>query len=194
MYKCKSSRRQPGWQLALATLLTISLMGSAAFAILQSQQDKLTGNTIETATANLQISTDGTTYQTAQTGFNFSNVVPGGAAVPQSGYSFWLKNIGGTPLALKIAVTTTPTITGNIDLSKVSVILTPVSGGVAQTFSLDALMTAGAGAGTAITAPAQLFVGNTSQFTLKVSMAADAVSGTGATLGNIDFAFSGIAQ
>ena len=46
MYKCKSSRRQPGWQLALATLLTISLMGSAAFAILQSQQDKLTGSVI----------------------------------------------------------------------------------------------------------------------------------------------------
>src|SRR5438309_2343932 len=101
----------------------VIVVSGVTFAALQSQQDKLTGNTIETATANLQLSTDGSNYATSQAGFDFSNIVPGGQAVPQSGYNVYLKNSGGTPLALKLAVSSTPSNPSNVDLNKVNVIL-----------------------------------------------------------------------
>jgi hypothetical protein len=172
--------------------LLVLLGGGFAYALLHSQA-KLTGNSIETATANLQISTDGSQYQTARIGFDFAGVIPGGAAVPQSGHSFFLKNTGDTPLGLKLAVSGTPTNSGNIDLSKVTIILTQVSTGTSQSFSLESLISANANGGVSITVPSQIFVGNTQSFTLKASMAADAITGNSAALGNIDFAFNGIA-
>src|SRR4051794_22881330 len=85
----------------------IVIVSGVTFAALQSQQDTLTGNTIQTATANLQLSTDGTSYNNSHAGFDFTNIVPGGAAMPTAGYGFYLKNGGGTPLTLKLAVTST---------------------------------------------------------------------------------------
>ena len=87
--------------IAGAALVIVS---GVTFAILQSQQIKLTGNTIQTATANLVLSPDGVNYSSSQTGFTFSNLVPGGSAMPTCGYTFYLKNTGGTPLALKFAL------------------------------------------------------------------------------------------
>src|SRR5665213_3201719 len=52
------------------------VVSGVTFATLQSQQVKLTGNTIQTATANLQISPDGIAYSGSQQGFAFSNLVP----------------------------------------------------------------------------------------------------------------------
>jgi hypothetical protein len=55
----------------VAVLLVI--VSGVTFAALQSQQDTLTGNTIQTATANLQLSTDGVNFTNSQAGFNFNN-------------------------------------------------------------------------------------------------------------------------
>jgi hypothetical protein len=177
--------------LAIIAAVLVSAAG-VSYAALQSQPIKLTGNTIETATANLQVSTDGTDFATSLPGFDFANLVPGGAAVPAGGYSFTLKNGGAISLNLKLAVSSTPSNPANVDLSKVNVILTPV-GSAPQSFSLQALMTANAGGGVALSAPAQLFAGTRQLFTVQVLMAVDALSGSSASLGNIDFAFTGVA-
>ncbi|HTB48600.1 MAG TPA: hypothetical protein VK712_00795 [Verrucomicrobiae bacterium] len=172
----------------------IILVSGVTFAALQSQQIKLTGNTIETATASLLISSDGINYAASQGGFDFSNLIPGGPAAPQAGYSFFLKNGGGAPLALKLAVSSSPSNPDAVDLSKVNVILTPASGGTAQSFTLASLIASNTTGGSPITAPSELFVGNTTHLTLQVSMAADAIIGSNASLGNIDFAFTGQAM
>ncbi len=173
---------------------TIALVSGVTFAALQSQQDVLTGNTIETATANLQLSTDGTTYGDSHTGFNFNNLVPGGAAMPVAGNSFYLKNGGGTALALKLAINSTPTNPNGVDLSKVTVLLTTVGSGTsAQGFSLQSLIAAAASGGLAINGT-NLASASSQQYKLQIQMTSDAVTGSSASLGNIDFALSGIAQ
>jgi hypothetical protein len=177
--------------IAIATL-TVGLTGSAAFAVLQSQ-NTLTGNTISTATANLQLSIDGTTYTTSKVGFDFNNIVPGGSAVPTTGYSFYLKNAGGTPLGIKFAVAGTPSNPNGVDLSKVNIILTTVASGTSPaSYSLQSLLSANGGGVTIL--PASLAVGISQQYKLQVSMDADAVTGSSASLGNIDFVFTGTAQ
>jgi hypothetical protein len=181
----KALRRAIG--VAAAAVVVVS---GVAFAVLQSQQDVLAGNTIETATANLQLSTDGVAYGNSHAGFDFSGLIPGGSAQPAAGYMVYLKNSGNAPLALKLAVSSTPSNPANVDLNKVNIILTPVSG-TPQSFTLQSLMSAGNSGGAAITSPGQLFIGNTTHFTIQVSMAADAITGSGAALGSIDFAFSG---
>ncbi len=174
----------------LATAAVAITLTGVTFAILQSQQIKLTGNTIQTATANLQISADGVSYANSQAGFTFSNLVPGGSPTPVGGRSFFLKNAGGAPLTLKLALTSPVSNPDNVDLSKVSVIVTP-SVGTPQTFSLSALIAAANGGGLSLTSPSQLNPNVAQQFTIQAQMAADAVSGSSATLGNIDLAFTG---
>lgn len=180
---------------ALGVMATVVIVaGGVTFAALQSQQDTLTGNTIQTATANLQLSTDGANYGDSLPGFNFSDLIPGGPAVPTAGYSIYLKNSGGTALALKLAVSSVPANPDNVDLSKVNVLLTTVgSTAGAQSFSLSSLMAAGASGGLEITG-GNLGSGTVQQYKLQVSMAGDAFSGGSATLSNIDLAFSGLAQ
>lgn len=175
-------------------IVVIAAVSGVTFAALQSQQAKLTGNTIETATANLQLSTDGSTFGASQTGFDFNNLVPGGQPVPQFGQNIYLKNSGGTPLQLKLAITTTPSNPSNVDLSKVNLLLTLRDNPTPQIFSLQSLITASASGGAIITAPATLAAGSTAQYSLQIAMAGDAFSGSSASLGNIDLAFSGLAQ
>lgn len=189
------NRRRLLMRSMFVIVLAIIAVSGVTYAVLQSQQVKLTGNVIETATANLQIGPDGNTYSsTPQSGFAFQNIIPGGQAVPTNGYVFYLKNAGATGLALKFAVTTTPSNPNNVDLSKVNVILTPGGGGSPQSFTLAALIAANATGGLAVTTPTTLLAGAAHQYSLQVSMAADAFSGSNASLGNIDFAFSGVAQ
>lgn len=172
----------------IAAVLVI--VSGITFAALQSQQDTLAGNTIETATANLQLSTDGTSYGNSRAGFDFNNLVPGGQPVPIAGYPVYLKNNGGTPLALKMAVTSVPTNPDNVDLSKVNVLVTLVGSSTgAQSFSLQSLTGNGG-----VALPFGNLAANTSQqFKLQASMASDAVNGSFASLGNIDVSFTGTA-
>lgn len=172
----------------------VVIVSGVTFAALQSQQAKLTGNTIQTATANLQISSDGSTYGNTQAGFSFDNLVPGGQAVPASGYTLYLKNMGGTPLALKFAVSGSPTNPDAVDLTKVHVIVTPVGGGSPQNFTLQSLLSGYATGGQALLSPSALLPGQTVQYVIQVSMDTDAVTGPGATISTVDFSFSGLAQ
>jgi hypothetical protein len=178
---------------AVLALVIIAVSG-VTFAALQSQQVKFQGNTIETATANLQLSPDGNTYTTSQTGFDFGNIVPGGRAVPNNGYGFFLKNAGATPLVLRFSVSSTPSNPDDVDLSKVNVILTPTGAGSPQSFTLASLISANSTGGQTINTPPELLPSVAYQYSLQVSMATDAIDGPSASLGNIDFAFNGLAQ
>jgi hypothetical protein len=191
----KKSRRLRGLKRSIitATLLT-GLAGGATFAALQSQQDTLTGNIISTANANLGLSIDGTVYTSSSAGFEFDNIVPGGSAQPTTGYPFYLRNNGGTPLDIKFYVSSTPSNPSGVNLAKVNVVLTTVGSGQSpQSFSLQSLMDAKTTGGINVSAAA-INPGFNQQYKLQISMASDAVVQSSATLGNIDFAFTGTAQ
>jgi hypothetical protein len=190
--------RTPHHVRSFIRLIGVSLavtvaVGGVTFAALQSQQAKLTGNTIQTAVANLQISSDGVTYSNSQTGFAFANLIPGGPATPATGYTFFLKNAGGTPLALKLAASSAPGNPNGVDLTKVHVILTPASGGQPESFTLQSLLDNAATGGDALTSPAALFSGNSQQFSIQVVMDSDAVAGSSAIINNLDLSFTGTA-
>ena len=178
----------------LSSTLIVLLGSGVGYAVLKSQQNALTGNTISTASASLQISRDGTSYNYLLPGFDFTDIVPGGSPMPIAGQSFHLKNNGATPLALKLSIKTTPQNPDGADLSKVNVLLTTVGSGTgAQSFSLQNLISSNGSGGLDITG-VNLAPGEARQYKFQVSMAADAINGSSANLSNIDFAFVGIAQ
>ncbi len=172
------------------------LVTGVTFAALQSQQATLTGNSIQTATAGLLIGTasaTSTAYSSSHSGFSFQNVVPGGPAMPTDGNTFYLKNNGTSTLSLKLAVGSTPTNMANVDLAKVSIVLTRVDTGTTQTATLQSLVDGySSGGGFALTDPLAPATTGT-QYKISVSMAADAFTGTNATIGTLDFVFSGTA-
>jgi len=176
----------------LVTALVIMATG-VAYAALQSQQIKLTGNTIQTASANLLLSTDGTTYASTLTGYSFSGLVPGGPAVPAGGQKIYIKNTGNAPLSLRMFVGSTPINPDSVDLSKVSVIITPISGGTAQTATLQSLISSQATGGITLNTPASLASGSSTGYNLSISMTADAINGASASISGIDFIFTGVA-
>lgn len=168
------------------------LVTSVTYAQLQSQQAVLTGNSIQSATADLRIGTSTSTFSATRTGFTFANVVPGGPAMPADGNIFYLKNYGSLPLALKVSIGSTPTNAANIDLNKVSLVLTRVDSGVEQTLSVQQLVDSNTAGGVSVTDT--LAAGTVGQYKLRAIMTADAFSGNGVdtTVGGIDLVFSGI--
>lgn len=193
------SNKRNAWKLlpivrVIAVLSAVGCVTSiVTFAALQSTGNALQGNTIQTASAKLQIGTDGTNFGDSVQGFNFTGIVPGGQPQPQAngGYVVYVKNTGDTTLALSIGIPKMPTTNGVTDLSKVRLLITPVWSGPVptQTIRLSDLV-----AGTvAITDHAQLGTGNIQSFKLQVAMDADAVSGGSASITGLDIAFSGTA-
>lgn len=191
----KKSKRMRGLKRSiLIATLSVGLAGGAAYAVLSSQQNTLTSNTISTATANLQIGLNSTDFNNTHIGFDFNNIVPGGQPVPLTGHPFYLRNAGGTPLSLKFMINSVPTGSSNVDLSKVDILLTTVGSGTPiQSFNLQTLLASSASGGVLI-AGNNLDIGATQQYKLQVSMSSDAVTGSSASLGNIDFAFRGYSQ
>jgi len=181
--------------IKLTGLITalVMLATGVAYAALQSQQVKLTGNTIQTANANLMISSDGTNFSASQPGYSYSGIVPGGLAVPTGGQKVYLKNTGNTAVALKFFVNSTPTNPDIVDLSKVNVIITSTSGGGSQSFTLQALINSQSTGGSALNTPLSLAAGATTSYSISVSMSADAINGSSGTIGSVDFIFTGIA-
>lgn len=169
---------------AVAVLAT-----GVTYAALQSQPASLTGNSISTATADLRIGTSASTFSASRTGFAFGNIVPGAPAAPADGNVFYLKNYGASPLALKAAVSSLPTNTASVDLSKVYLVLSRVDTSASQKLSIASLVSANTGAGIALTD--NLAGGVTAQYKTQISMDDDAFSGTSATIGGIDLVFSG---
>jgi len=182
----KNNDRRPLIRAAALVIAFAALVTGVTFAALQSQQATLTGNSIQSASADLRIGTSASTFASSRTGFNFQDVVPGGPAMPADGFNFWLKNYGSAPLSLKLALGSTPVNTTNVDLTKVSVQVTRVDTNVTQTASLQTLTEP---TGLVLTDP---LASNTAvQYKLRVSMTADAFTGTSATIGGIDLVFSG---
>ncbi|HSX05644.1 MAG TPA: hypothetical protein VLF69_04205 [Candidatus Saccharimonadales bacterium] len=194
-----TTRKRKLWKLlpiarAIAVLSAVGLITTAVtFAAIQSNGNALTGNVIQTATAALQISTNANSgpWSDSTQGFTFSGLVPGGPAQPSSngGYSVFLKNTGTAPLRLMLHVPTPPSAPSTVDLSKVSVLLTPYTGGTTQTMLLSDLI-----AGTVDIANSTIAVSGVGSYRVQVSMASDAVTGNGATISNLDLSFSGTPQ
>lgn len=166
------------------------LVTSVTYATLQSQQAVLTGNTIQSATADLRIGTSASTFSASRTGFSFEGVVPGGPAMPADGYSFYLKNYGTAALSLKVLAGGSLTNTSSVDVTKVKIQLSRIDGGVeqpAQTVDLQTLTSTGL----AINDP--INPSTVTQYKLRVAMDADAFSGASASIGGLDLVFSGAA-
>ncbi len=179
---------------AVAVLAAIAvIVGGVTFATLQSQAAILKGNNIQTATASLQLSSNGTNYSSSLDGYAFSNLIPGGVSVPNNGYPIYLKNVGTVPLALRLSVTSTITNPNNVDLSKVHVILNPTSGGIPQNITLADLISANPTNGIALSQANRITAGQSFAYTIQVSMETDAVSGPTASIDNIDFNFGAVA-
>jgi len=171
----------------------LALCAGITYAALQSQKVSLANNTISTASANLQISTDGTNYGTAGMGFDFTDVEPGGDPAPATGNDFYLKNEGTTSLNLRIALSSQSLDNpDHIDLSKVSVIVTSLGNSVSQQYSLlDLAGYATAGEGSL---NMSLLPGTTGHYRIQVAVSADALpSGTTtqASIGGFNLVFSG---
>lgn len=177
---------------SLVIVAVLAMVGGVTFAALQSQAAVLRGNTIQTATASLQLSADGTHYASTLDGYVFGNLLPGGAASPANGYPISLKNAGTTALALNLSVNGSIDNPDHVDLTKAHVILNPTGGGVSQNITLADLV-ASSGTGVALTNTPRLLSGQSLTYMIQVSLEADAVSGPSATIGNIDFTFGATA-
>lgn len=182
----------PIMKAGIIAVSIVALSGGISFASLTSQ-NRFTGNTIRTATANLKLSSDGgNTYASNQVGYSFDGIVPGGVPVPVNGYDFHVKNFGSTPLALKISVGSGVSNPDNADLTKVHIFVTALNGGSTQNFTLQSLIDSNATGGLNINSPTQLPAGATSGYKLMVTMDIDAVAGASAVISNIDINVNGV--
>lgn len=177
-------------RLSAVVTAVMVIVAGVTFAALQSQAATMKGNTIQTATASLKVSSDGTNYTDTLTGYQFNNLIPGGNAMPTSGYSVYLRNDGTAPVAIKLSAATTISNPDNVDLSKVYITLEPVNFiGTAQKMSLQDLLTDDPAAGVALTGATRLGAGQSLWYYMRVSMDADAVSSPSASIGNLDLKF-----
>lgn len=189
--RTRTATYQPLLRAIMVISSVVILATGVTFAALQSQQAVLAGNSIQTATADLKISTDGTTFTNSRTGFAYSQVIPGAAPTALATSTFYLRNSGTPTLNLAVAVSSTPLNTQNVDLSKVYLIVTREDTPATQKFALSGLIAAYATGGLAITDP--LLGGRTAQYRMQVSMDTDAFSGQEADISGIDLVFKGTA-
>lgn len=173
----------------------MSMVGGVTYAALQSQQLLLKSNSITTPVANLSMSIDNTNFGTTLNGFPFTGLIPGGSAVPSSGWPVYLRNDGTTPLAISISADPTLVNPNNVDLKKVHLILQPAGGGVPQNFLLSDLITANATNGLPLTSQslARLVNNSTTSFTLQIMMDSDAFSGGSAIITGLILVFNATA-
>jgi hypothetical protein len=179
-------------RVAVVVGAVTAIVGGVTFASLQSQQALLKGNTIQTALASLQLSSDGTTFGSSINGYTFYNLIPGGSPAPTNGYPVYLRNVGSTPLGLKLSLAKPITNPDNVDLSKVHLILSPMPSGAPQNIILQDLVSAGSN-GVALTSWPRLVQSQTVSYTMQVSMESDAITAPTATLSDIDLNFGATA-
>jgi len=197
------SKKRKAWKLlpivrVIAVLSAVGVITTVVtFAALQSSGNALQGNTIQTATAKLQISTDGKSFSDSVPGFNFTGIVPGGPAQPSNngGYLVVLKNVGDTDLKLSLSVPTTPTVSGISDLSKVNLLVTVPNAPGGGTYPQQVIKLSSLIAGpVAITNQGTVYKNSTLTYHLQVSMDTDAVNGGSGSITGLDIAFSGATQ
>lgn len=173
----------------------ITLVSGVTYAALQSQDALVQNSTISSSIAALQLSSNGVDFTDSIPGFVFGNIKPGGQPMPNTGYPVYIKNTGTTTVALTLAVKDTLAQTGNMDMSKVHVLVTPVQlGGTMQDILLSDLVAQSATGGVPLTQAKSLMTGASTGFFVQVSMEKDAVNGPGASLSHVDFAISGVSS
>jgi len=183
------------WKPSVSTALAVLIVaGAVAFALLQNHAD-LTGNSISTESASLAISQNDSNYSQTAAGYAFTGVIPG-LQVSQTEH-FFLKNTGSASLTLNIDLAATPTNPSGDDLSKVHILLTPYDPSTGlpaatQDFTLQALLNAGPD-GVPLNYPVSLAAGLKEKFDIQMNMDDGVVSGTDASLSNIDLGFTGLA-
>lgn len=161
-----------------------ALVTGITFAALQSQAT-LTGNTISSATAALQVNNtdNGGGFSSTDTGYTFAGIVPGGAGSNTG--NFQLKNNGTANLSLKVSVSPAAVFTGTVDHTKVHVKIQR-GVGAPQDFLLSGLEAA----------PIAITGGNlnaaaTELFNVQVTMDSGAFTGTSTSSTTFSFVFDG---
>lgn len=182
---------QPLFRAVTVISAVAVLVTGVTYAALQSQQAALTGNTIQSATADLRISGTGATYAATKTGFKFGEVIPGAAATGPADSTFYLKNYGTPALGLKVAISTVPVNPDNVNLDKTYLVLTRLDTNSVQKLSVASLVAAHGTGGTPLTD--NLAGGLAAQYRAQVAMDADAFSGQSANITGIDIVFNGTA-
>lgn len=191
----KSLRHHRNFQPLFRAITVIAsvavLVTGVTFAALQSQQAVLTGNSIESATADLRVSGTGSSYSSTKAGFAFGDVIPGGPATGPAANSFYLKNYGTPTMVLKAAISTVPVNPDSVNLEKVYVVLSRVDTNATQKLSIAALVGGYATGGVSLTD--NLAGGQAAQYKAQVAMDADAFTGQKAEISGIDIVFRGTA-
>ena len=167
----------------------VVLMTGVTYAALQSPQATLTNSTISSATADLRIGTSATSFSSTRVGFNFVDLIPGGIAAPVDGNIFYLKNYGNANLGLHISISSIPVNLSNVDLTKVSFVITRQDTSTAQTFTVKALVDSYINGGLSFTDSLSGSV--VAEYKLQAIMSADAFTGQNAQISDLDLVFTG---
>ena len=167
----------------------VVLMTGVTYAALQSPQATLTNSTISSATADLRIGTSATSFSSTRVGFNFVDLIPGGIAAPVDGNVFYLKNYGNANLGLHISISSIPVNLSNVDLTKVSFVITRQDTSTAQTFTVKALVDSYINGGLSFTDSLSGSV--VAEYKLQAIMSADAFTGQNAQISDLDLVFTG---
>jgi hypothetical protein len=167
----------------------VVLMTGVTYAALQSPQATLTNSTISSATADLRIGTSATSFSSTRVGFNFVDLIPGGIAAPVDGNVFYLKNYGNANLGLHISIGSIPLNLSNVDLTKVSFVITRQDTSTAQTFTVKALVDSYINGGLSFTDSLSGSV--VAEYKLQAIMSADAFTGQTAQISDLDLVFTG---
>ena len=167
----------------------VVLMTGVTYAALQSPQATLTNSTISSATADLRIGTSATSFSSTRVGFNFVDLIPGGIAAPVDGNIFYLKNYGNANLGLHISIVSIPVNLSNVDLTKVSFVMTRLDTSTVQTFTVKALVDSYINGGLSLTD--SLSGSAVAQYKLQAIMSADAFTGQTAQISDLDLVFTG---
>jgi len=167
----------------------VILMSGVTYAALQSPQAMLLNNSISSATADLRIGTSPASFAATRTGFGFSDIIPGGPAMPLDGNIFYLKNYGTATLGLRVSIGSIPINSSNVDLAKVSFVLTRVDTSTSQTFTAQALVDSYLTGGMLLTD--NIAGGVVAEYKLQATLATDAFNGQTAAISDIDIVFVG---
>ncbi|MEI7522349.1 MAG: hypothetical protein WCJ86_02655 [Candidatus Saccharibacteria bacterium] len=167
----------------------VVLMTGVTYAALQSPQATLTNSTISSATADLRIGTSATSFASTRIGFNFVDLIPGGLAAPVDGNIFYLKNYGNAKLGLHISIGSIPVNLSNVDLTKVSFVMTRLDTSTVQTFTVKTLVDSYINGGLSLTDSLSGSV--VAEYKLQAIMSADAFTGQNAQISDLDLVFTG---
>ena len=167
----------------------VVLMTGVTYAALQSPQATLTNSTISSATADLRIGTSATSFSSTRVGFNFVDLIPGGIAAPVDGNIFYLKNYGNANLGLHISIGSIPVNLSNVDLTKVSFVMTRLDTSTVQVFTVKTLVDSYINGGLSLTD--SLSGSTVAEYKLQAIMSADAFTGQTAQISDLDLVFTG---